>query len=220
LKPIPNIELIIFDLDGTLVNSIYDITDCLNHTLAKFGGSLISYGAAQQLVGGGTLKLIQKAFEHKANDLDFIETAHAHFKERYVKNLVVKTRPYNGVVEVLEFFKEKKKAVLSNKPHALTLEVIKGLKLDTCFDIVLGANENLYRSKPHAAGVRHIMSLLSTAPEKTLMLGDSTHDIHAGKNAGTYTCSVTYGYRERALLSKEQPDYIIDHIRELKSILS
>lgn len=214
-----NIELIIFDLDGTLVNSIYDITDSLNCVLTTFNYKPIDYVSAQQLVGGGTLKLVQKAFGDKANDADFIEKAHGLFTENYLHNLTNKTLPYEGVLNVLQHFKHKKKAVLSNKPHALTVKIIKELHLDRYFAMVLGSNEALYSSKPSGEGILHILSELKTQPKNALMVGDSVHDIQAGKNAGIATCAVTYGYRTKEVLLCETPDYTIDHVQELAHLL-
>lgn len=209
-----HIELIIFDLDGTLVNSQFDITDSINHALISMDRSPLSEEHVQSLVGGGVKKLVDLAYDGVTDEAVLAEALKL-FNEYYHSNLTTKTRPYEGVLEVLGHFSELKKAVYSNKPHALTTRVIDQLDLNRFFNIVIGSDHSKYKPKPSAEGIELILNNLEVSPENTLFVGDSTHDIHAGQNAGTLTCAVTYGYREEQVLAKENPDFIIHKLPEL-----
>ena len=97
--------------------------------------------------------------------------------------------------------------------------MIKGLDLNSYFDTVQGADESKYKRKPSPEGINYILRKLKVKPENAIMVGDSTHDIHAGKRAGVKTCAVTYGYRDEKLLVNESPDYLIHKLTDLVNIL-
>jgi len=212
-----SIKLLIFDLDGTLVNSQFDIADGINHALTSMNRSPLNEGEVQNLIGGGVKKLVERAFSD-VTDKETLDNALELFNNYYHNNLTTKTRPYDGVLEVLNHFSKLKKAVYSNKPHELTTRIIKELNLDSYFNIVIGSNHSKYKPKPSAEGVELILNNLSILPKHTLFIGDSTHDIHSGQNAGTLTCAVTYGYREEQALIKEKPDFIIHKLPELTKL--
>ena len=214
---VPEIEvaLIIFDLDGTLVNSQYDIRDGINFSLGKLGRSTISNEQVRSMVGGGVKRLVEKAFEN-AGEKELAEGLR-FFEEYYYNNLTTKTTCYPGVQDVLQYFGRTKKAVYSNKPHPLTLKVINQLNLDQYFNIVLGSDPDKYSRKPSPEGVFQILNELKVSPENAIMVGDSSHDIHAAQAAGIRSCAVTYGYRSLEILKKAKPDFVIHKIGDLKS---
>ena len=216
--PKNDIALIIFDLDGTLVNSQHDIRDGINHSLSKLGRPTISYEQVRSMVGGGVKRLVEKAFENA----DVIELAHGlqYFQDYYYNNLTTRTTCYPGVLEVLQHFKQTKKAVYSNKPHPLTSKVIHQLDLDSYFDIILGSNPDKYDRKPSPEGVLHILKELKVRPGNAIMVGDSTHDIHAAQAAGIHSCAVTYGYRSLEILEKAKPDFVIHNMGALKTLVA
>ncbi|HFA47658.1 MAG TPA: HAD family hydrolase [Bacteroidetes bacterium] len=212
-----NIELIIFDLDGTLVNSQFDLADAVNYALKNMGRPLIEYEQVPDMVGSGVRKLLELAL----GDFTDIELGEARklFDLYYSKNYTNKTACYSGVPETLRYFNKKKKAVYSNKIHAYTVEIISGLGLSQYFDIIMGARPELYLPKPSPEGVLYILNKLNIQPENAIMVGDSTHDIHAAQAAGLRTCAVSYGYRPLPVLEKAKPDFLIDRMEELKDWL-
>ena len=212
------IELIIFDLDGTIVNSIFDIADGVNHVLDKMNRDTVSVHEVQKMIGSGVKKLIALALNDVSDEI-VLENALKIFQDYYSKNIITKTRPYEDVSETLTQLSSFKKAIYSNKPQGLTEKVITGLDLNIYFDIVRGADELKYKRKPSPEGINYILRKLNVKPENTLMVGDSTHDIHAGKRAGVKTCAVTYGYRDEKILASESPDFLIHKLTDLVGIL-
>ena len=209
LMNLNTIKLLIFDLDGTLVNSQFDITDGINHALTSMNRTPLSEEHVQRLVGGGVKKLVELAYSNTSDEI-VLAQALKLFNEYYHNNLTTKTKPYNGILDVLKHFSKLKKAVYSNKPHPLTTRVINQLDLDCFFDIIIGSDHSKYKPKPSSEGVEIILKSLNTLPEHTLFIGDSTHDIHAGQEAGVLTCAVTYGYRDEKILANENPDFLIN----------
>ena len=212
------IELIIFDLDGTIVNSIFDISDGVNYVLTKIDRDNVSVSEVQGMIGSGVKKLIELAL-NDISDKDILAESLGLFQEYYSQNLITKTRPYDGVIKTLEQLSNFRKAIYSNKPQDLTDKVIEGLDLNSYFDMVQGADTSKYKTKPSPEGIHYILKRLNIEPKNTIMVGDSTHDILAGKRAGVRTCAVTYGYREKEILANESPDYLIHELPELLSIL-
>lgn len=215
---ISKLELIIFDLDGTLVNSVPDLTDAINYVLNLEGDEMFGTDDVQKMVGSGMRVLVEEASKKVGSNASIDELL-VDFKERYNQNMIVKTKPYQQVEETLQQLSGFRKAVLSNKLDAFTKRVIAGVGLEENFELVLGANTDIYKSKPSAEGIQYILKTLDVKPEHAMIIGDSTHDIHAGKHAGIGTCSVTYGYRSEELLRKENPDFVIDNLSELLAIV-
>jgi len=212
------IELIIFDLDGTIVNSIFDIADSVNHVLVKMNRDTVSVPEVQEMIGSGVKKLIELALIDVSDEI-VLANALKIFQEYYTKNLITKTRPYEDVLNTLNQLSNFKMAIYSNKPQDLTDKVIMGLDLNSYFDTVQGADESKYKRKPSEEGINYILKKMKIKPENAIMVGDSTHDIHAGKRAGVKTCAVTYGYRDEKILTNESPDFLIHKLTDLVNIL-
>ncbi len=214
IKPLQDIKLIIFDLDGTLVNSLPDLSDAVNYTLSKLGEKTISQEQVATFIGGGLKKLLKLATGNIEDE--YYEKARSIFMEYYDKNYINKTTVFDGVDEMLSHFSTKKKVLFSNKLHLYTIATAEKLMLDHFFVKILGAQPHVFKSKPSPEGIVIILEELNINPKNALMVGDSTHDIQAGKAAGLYTCAVTYGYRSKDILLAAKPDIIIDDIRKLK----
>ena len=217
MKRLEGIELLIFDLDGTLVDSQYDLADAVNFALFRMAKPQFPYGVILPMLGGGVRSLISQAFETSVPEE--IDEALGFFNEFYEKNHAVKTDYYPGVRETLGKLKSKTMAVLSNKPHRFTEGIMAKLDHEGYIDLVQGAKPEIYALKPSPEGLRKILQKLNIAATKALMVGDSTHDIMAAKSIGMRTCAVTYGYRSKEVLAGEEPDIMVDSFAELAEVI-
>ena len=213
-----SLQLLIFDLDGTLIDSRFDLADAVNHAMKKLDKPAISYEQLPGLLGSGLNYLLETAAS--SSDKSVLQTARKHFDEYYEAHYVHKTRPYPGVQSTLsELSKKLQLAVYSNKLQYFTTKVVEGLDLAPFFDIIQGAAPERYPLKPHPAGIQRIIKQLGISATNTMMIGDSTHDIEAGKAAGVKTCAVTYGYRQKEILKATAPDNMISRFEELLDII-
>lgn len=207
-------KLIIFDLDGTLVNSIIDITNSLNYAIEPFGIDPKTVEEVRQLVGEGITRVIERVLGDER--LTLRDDVVKRFLDFYSEHIVDNTVPYPGVRETLERLTGYKKAVISNKREAFSIKVLEGVDLIQYFDMVVGS-DSTEEKKPSPVPVLHVLSVLGFEPGDAIMVGDSNHDIEAGKRAGVKTVGVTYGYRDKAYLS--EADFIIDRMSELPQIV-
>ncbi|HET7317761.1 MAG TPA: HAD-IA family hydrolase [Nitrospirota bacterium] len=213
MKPI---DLIIFDLDGTLVNTLEDIAASVNYTLQKLGRPLIPIDSVRQYVGDGVEMLMRRAL---SGSDEFLPDAVGIYKVHHSRNLLVRSRLYPSVTEVLEHFRNLPMAVLSNKTSEFVQPLLDGLKISGYFRVVLGAGSGL-PLKPAPDAVQKIMAEFEASKDRTVIVGDGTADVRAGKAAGVITCSVTYGFRSEEELRKAGPDYIIHELSELKGLFT
>jgi len=139
------------------------------------------------------------------------------FRSHYREHLLDFSVFYPNVQNVLNYFRGKKMAVVSNKPEEFTRLILKGLRRADLFEIILGG-DSLPVMKPDPGPILHILKQLSVSPEKTAIVGDGTTDIEAGKAANVWTCAVTYGLEKKEVLLKMKPDFMIEDIVELKKI--
>ena len=212
-----NTDLIIFDLDGTLVNSIPDLTDSLNFVSNRMNYNKFTEERVKSIVGGGVGKLIEDAYGMNKNDKEFKDVFEL-FLSFYSSNHSRRSHLYKNVQEILEHFKTKKLAVLSNKLDIYTKQLVKDFSIDKYFDLVLGATDEIAK-KPSAEPINYILKKLNISPAKAVMVGDSEPDIMCAKNAGIASVSVSYGYRSKEQLERLNPDYLVDDLIELKTII-
>ena len=214
-----NIEGIIFDLDGTLVNSIEDISDSMNAVLEKDKHPLHTYDTYETFIGSGIRNLVGKALPASSKNETAIDKAfHAMF-EHYKNNCTNKTYVYEGIDSLLTELNKGtyKLAVLSNKADALTKKVV-AHKFPNCFKQAVGLiTEEL--KKPNPEVVLKMCKELGLDTNKTLYIGDTSVDMQTAKNAGLTSVAVTWGFRSKEDLLKENPDYIIDRPNELLELL-
>lgn len=211
-----SIDLLIFDLDGTLVNTLEDIASSVDHTLSCLGKAPIGLDAVQRYVGDGIETLLIRALEGKPADLS---AAVSIYKEHHRNNLVVRSRLYPGVIETLEHFRSVPLAVISNKTTEFVRPVLEQLGIAAYFTTVIGADAGLLL-KPAPDSIRRVMAVSGAPKERTVMVGDGTTDIRAGRAAGVITCAVTYGYRPEEELLQAGPDHIMRSITELMVLFS
>ena len=207
--------LVIFDLDGTLIDSSLDIAWSANETLKAFGYPPKDFDAIVESIGWGVKNLLEKLMPGETPEA--IEEARLKFLKFYGGHLVVQTTIYPGVVEILEYLRSggKKMAIVTNKPHALSVAILEELKIGPYFGAVLGGDSVVNR-KPHPEPVEKVLSMLGVPASASLIVGDSPVDCEAGRSARVGTVGVTYGFRGRKELEGAGCDFIIDSILELK----
>ncbi|MDA8214219.1 MAG: HAD-IA family hydrolase [Nitrospiraceae bacterium] len=208
------IKLIIFDLDGTLIDSSIDIANAINYAIEPYGARPITVKETISLVGEGITRLIEKLIERESINADR-NALTERFLEHYSAHLIDNTTIYPGVRETLQKLKDYKKAVISNKREALSTKILNDLGLLKYLDLVVGSDTTPER-KPSPVPILHVLSKLNIRPEDAVIVGDSNFDIEAGKAAGIKTIAVTYGYRPLDLL--KGADFIIDRMDELIDI--
>lgn len=202
---------VIFDLDGTLSDSIHSMKYCGDRALAEFGYGPFSVEQYKYFVGDGAANLVKRALA-AGGDRDGIhfEEAFARYKEYFARDCMYQVKPYDGIRELLTALKQKGLylAVLSNKPHQETLRVIETLFGKDCFDIVQGQMDGV-PIKPDPAGVFRILDRFQVKPEECLYLGDTSTDMKTGKAAGVFTVGVLWGFRKKEELTENHADAII-----------
>jgi phosphoglycolate phosphatase len=205
------IELVMFDLDGTLANTGQDLTDAVNYTRAYFNLSRLPKSLVTAHVGRGVEYLLKHALpENPARFQEIMRVFLAH----YESHLLDKTVLYPNVHAVLEYFQNRRKVVVSNKTHRLTLAVLRGLGVDKEFDAILGG-DSAAEKKPHPALLNHVLERFRVPAADALIVGDGDTDIEAGRRAGVLTCGVTYGLGSAEDLIAAGPDFLIDDLGEL-----
>jgi phosphoglycolate phosphatase len=208
------ISLFIFDLDGTLVNTIEDIASSVNYTLTRMGNSPIALDAVRQYVGDGIETLMTRSLGGRTERID---EAVVIYKAHHRRNLVVHSALYPTVRETLEHFRSLPMAVVSNKTMEFVGPLLNKLGIGQYFKLVIGADYGL-PLKPAPDALQLIMSEFKAARERTAIVGDGTTDVRAGKAAGIITCSAAYGFRSEEELRKTDPDHIIHEFSDLKKI--
>lgn len=209
------ISLLIFDLDGTLIDSLDDLAASVNYALVRLGKRPVAREDVRQFVGDGTKVLLTRAL----GSADQLNEALRLFQEHHHRNLVVHSSLYPGVLETLEYFKTIPQAVTSNKTTEFIGPLLDRLGIARYFKMAIGADHGI-RLKPAPDSVLRIMNELGASREQTAVVGDGTTDVLAGRAAGVITCAVTYGYRNANELREAGPDYIADRITDLKEIFT
>lgn len=190
-------KLCIFDLDGTVLDTVETIAYYGNYALEKNGIAPIPVEQYKTLVGNGAKNLIQKMLQVRGClTEERFQSVFSVYDAAYNANTAYKTKMYDGIFETLEAIKAAgiRVAILSNKPHFATCGVVKALFGEDYFDLVLGQREG-YPLKPDPTVVLQIMSDFGVSPEECLYMGDTGTDMKTGKNAGIFTIGVLWGFR-------------------------
>ncbi len=208
-------DLIIFDLDGTLIDSSKDIAWATNKTLATLGMKELPYEEILGYIGWGVKMLLLQALPEENHHL--FDDARDVFMSCYADHLLVDTRPYPGVEETLGSLRDRKKtlAIVTNKPVKLAEAILEDLSLKDYFDPVLGG-DSVHNKKPHPEGIEKVINGLSINRDCTVFVGDSRIDVVAGKSAGIRTVGAAYGFRGRDELEEAGADIIIEQIGDLQ----
>ena len=205
-------KAIIFDLDGTLVNSIDSIANASNKALKECGLSERTIEEYKYFLGDGALELLKRAC-YASGDTEYknIDKISKIYAEIFEKDCTLGVVPFENIEKMLDTLKNKgiKRAVLSNKPHERTIEVVEKIFGKDYFDYVLGY-KNEETKKPSPYGALLIAKELDILPEDFIYVGDTDTDMKTGKNAKMFTLGVTWGFRDRKELEENGADKIID----------
>ncbi len=211
-----SIALVVYDFDGTLVDTLDDIAASVNAVLIKLGLSAHPTDTIRKFVGKGVVNLMTRALEGGA--FGDVENAVALFKQHYADHLLEKTRLYPNGREIVQHFSHKKQGILSNKPENFIEQILDGLNFRSPFLSVVGGDTFATR-KPDPEGLQHIMRTLDVAREEVVLVGDSDVDMETGKRAGVATIGVTFGFCDPQSNSQFPPDFLIDDLSELSRII-
>ena len=210
------IRLLIYDLDGTLIDSRADIVNAVNGTLGELKLNPIPAERVSTFVGSGVGHLMRQALEEAGTTSvpQILERSIKIFRRRYGEHLLDETRLYPGVRKVLEFFREHKQAVVTNKPEDFSVTILKGLGVDSYFFKIIGGDRG-FQKKPEPGAVLEVLRLSGVSPEETIFVGDSAIDVETGRNAGVKTVAVTYGFGKPEEIEASLPHLIVDGLEEL-----
>jgi phosphoglycolate phosphatase len=217
-KPALNdVRLLIFDLDGTLIDSKTDLVLSVNAMREQMGLARLDTTVIVSYVGRGIATLIRRALSEGASD-DEVTRASTMFLDYYGRHLLDNTVPYPGVRQALEDLRGRKMAVLTNKRVDFSREILDGLGLAHHFLWIYG-DTSFRQKKPDPVGIFTLMSETQIPACRTLMVGDSDTDVLTGRNAGVWTCGVTYGFGAHTL-ETVPPDVILNDLRDLPGLLN
>lgn len=212
-------KAIIFDLDGTLVNSIEDIADAMNIVLQNHNYPTHSYKAYEDFIGSGIRSLVQNALPQTHNNDEQVNTCLDAMMSVYRDQCINKTKPYDGIIELLENLKARqlKLAVFSNKADELTKKVALAL-FPNYFDTIDGLTVEAYK-KPNPIKAIQISKTLGLKPEDIIFVGDSGIDIQTAKNASMYAVGVSWGFKPTEELIAYGAKQVLNHPLDLIKIL-
>ncbi len=212
-----DVRALIFDLDGTLIDSKLDLALSVNATLAEMGRSPLPHEQIFSYVGQGAHALIARALGSAASEQDCM-LGLEFFIKYYSAHKLDNTTLYPGVRETLDVLKGMPMAVYTNKPVRVSRSIIQELGVADHFRSVYGGN-SFERKKPDPMGVELILREFGAAPTQVMIVGDSDVDVQTARNSGTWACGVTYGFGAEGL-TQHPPDILIDNLTELLPHLS
>lgn len=211
-------EAAVFDLDGTLINSLGDLTASVNRILAGEGYPLRTLDEVRQFVGNGAKRLLQRALPQDVSP-ERLDALVERYKSDYQEHLLDETVPYPGVAGLLRELKDRgmRLAVLSNKPHASTIRIC-GQLFPGIFELAWGDRPDVPR-KPDPTAVWRALEAMGVPKEKAVYIGDSETDIRTARNAGLYAVGVLWGFRDKGALEAEQAQVLCTTAGELRKVL-
>jgi phosphoglycolate phosphatase len=210
------IRSLVFDLDGTLIDSKLDLALAVNATLAAAGRAELPHDRIFGYVGKGALRLVERALGDGATPQE-LERAHEFFLAYYRAHMLDNTILYPGVRECLEALANRPMAVLTNKPWRFSREILEGLGIARYFREIYGGN-SFETKKPDPFGMLAILAAFHVKPNQSMLVGDSDVDVLTARNSGAWACGVTYGIGLESLKACP-PDILLDTLADLPAYL-
>jgi len=205
-------RLIIYDLDGTLVDTLDDITQAANVMLRQMGRPPLSPAQVRPLIGHGVHDLVRRALD--TVEPTRVEEGVKRFRAYYAQHFLDRSRLYPGAAEVLVYFRSRHQAIITNKPNPFSREILTGLGVAEYF-VELIAGDSPHPKKPNPAAVHAVMACCGVTPADTVFVGDSAIDVETGRNAGVLTVGVTHGFGDAQELAAASPEAIVQNFQEL-----
>ncbi len=210
-------DVIIFDLDGVVIDSIPDLVAALRHSLHQVGSSDRDPVFVRSCIGGGARNILLRCLDE--NKKERIDEAMQTFRAYYEENCTNQTTLFPGVREILEFYSGKTRLALATfKIRPATLKILTQLDVLKYFEVVITADD-VQRPKPDPECINRILNNLHSSRDAAILIGDTPTDVSTGKNAGISTCAVLYGIGTRRELDACEPDFIVESILDLKQIV-
>ncbi len=212
------IELLVFDLDGTLADSKLDLALAVNATRADVHLPPLPEEIVFSYVGNGAPTLVRRALGERFDGVQ-LQRSLEFFLGYYRVHMLDHTRLYPGVAESLRRLRAagKRLAVLTNKPVRFSRDLLRGLGIGDHFSVVYGGN-SFETKKPHPEGLEKLMAELDARPAETMVVGDSAVDVQTARNAGAWSCGVTYGFQPETF-AECPPDLLVDRLEQLADIV-
>ena len=212
------IDTVIFDLDGTLLNTLDDLAYSVNYALSHFGLPKRQVSEVRNFVGNGVEKLIERAVEHRLSESEEVECLNV-FKQHYSQNMNNKTRPYDGILDLIRQLLSSHYhiAIVSNKYDSAVKE-LNETYFEGLFPVAIGESASVAK-KPAPDSVYEALAQLSISKESAIYVGDSDVDVMTAHNAGLPCVGVTWGFRDKELLLSMGAEYIIESPAELFAVL-
>ena len=212
-------DTLIFDLDGTLLYTLEDLHDAANHVLGKNGYPLNTLDDTRHFVGNG-LKMLMKRSLRRDVTPEVLERLFQELRDYYTKHCQMKTRPYDGIMEALEYFQKLgyKMAIVSNKNDAAVKE-LNAYYFEKYISVAIGEREGIQR-KPAPDTVFAALKQLRSSKDNALYIGDSEVDYETARNAGMDCMLVSWGFRDRSILEQLKPEFLMDKPEEMTGVLS
>jgi phosphoglycolate phosphatase len=213
-------ELLIFDLDGTVVDSQTDLTRAVNLTRADYGLEALSVETVSGYLGSGIKILVDRVMPRESikNAADIVQ-ALEKFKNYYAAHILDTTKPYNGIMQILEKYQNKKKVILSNKSENFSKEIINKLELSKYFLEVWGG-DTLDEKKPSPKPILELLKKFDVPAENAVMIGDGVNDILASRAAGVKSIATLYGYSNKNEIISLSPDFTVNTPSEITNIIA
>ncbi|MCO6399987.1 MAG: HAD family hydrolase [Verrucomicrobia bacterium] len=210
----------LFDLDGTLLDTLRDLGESMNRALATFGHPPHAIEDYRYLVGDGILVLATRALPEGHRSPEAIEALLLEYRRDYQERWNVHTQPYEGIPEMLRALQAAglKLGVLSNKPHEMTRQCVNGYLSDTRFACVFGQRDEVPR-KPDPAGALEAAGAMGVKPARVLYLGDTSTDMKTARAAGMFAVGVTWGFRPESELRETGAHAIVHHPSEIAALI-
>jgi phosphoglycolate phosphatase len=213
-------DLVVFDLDGTLVDSLGDLADAMNAVLKELGHSTHARDAYRYMVGEGIANLVRRALPLESSDDSEVAEVVQLMRQEYATRWTATTRPFPGIPQLIDQLRAQRvfTAVLSNKPDDATREIVSELFMDGDFDIIRGALDGV-PLKPDPTSALAIVSELGQDSRNTMIVGDTAIDMATGANAGMVAVGVTWGFRDAEELEAHGADHIVQRPLDILDIL-